>query len=138
MAHLLLLGQRLDQRHAGDGVGVDQRRARQVDHRGDLARVVDHARLVFERAEHLVPAQRGAQQQQRQQEEGAPEQAEAERRALLLQLWLQRRVAGVGELIGPRAGRPDIRHRRRQRRARGHAEGALGHDRQLVPSGTNT
>ena len=76
-AHALLLGHGLDQRHPVDGVGMDQRRAAQVDKRGNFLRGLERARLQLHGAQGLQPRNHAAQQQQAQQKKSAPEQAHA-------------------------------------------------------------
>jgi hypothetical protein len=104
-------------------------RAAEVDQRGDLLRALPIARGSYSSARKVwYQRQRAAHQQQRQQEEGAPEQASAERRALLTPA-LARGALLQRELIGPRAGRPDIRHRGGTSGPFRTCQGALGHDR---------
>ena len=67
-AHALLVGQRLDQRNAGDRVGIAQRSAAQIDQRGQLLGALDGPRFRLERAKGLQPGDDGAEQQQRQKE----------------------------------------------------------------------
>ena len=103
-AHFFLLGQRFDERDAGDGVRVDERGAREIDQRGDLPRALDGARFVLQRAKKLIPRQGAAQQHQRQQKEGAPEKAQARAGAPAL--------AARRAFLGRRSGRrqPFQRH----------------------------
>jgi hypothetical protein len=115
-AHTFLFGHGLDERHAGDGVGMDQCGAAQVHQRRDLLRRLGCARFLFEGAQGLKPCDDADNQQGAQQDEGAPEQAD------------------------PRAwqGRACATHALKlRRRGIGRAREG-GHALQEVPSGTKT
>ena len=75
-AHPLFVGQRLDQRDPGDGVGVTQRGATEVDQRRELLGILNRARLGLKCPKCLQPGKDRAEHQQRQKEKGPPKQVE--------------------------------------------------------------
>ena len=115
-AKAFFVGQRLDQRDARDRVRMHQRRAAEVDQRGELLRALQRAWLVLQRAKGLKPGHDAAHQQHGKKEKSAPEQTEA-------------------------AARPHGQRRRRgfevaRLRVEGNTRLQIGH--QALPSGTNT
>ena len=76
--HAFLIGHGLDERDAVDSVRMLQRRAAEVDHRGDLLGRLQGAGLKVQCSQRLQPRQNAADQQQGQQAEGAPEEIQAQ------------------------------------------------------------
>ena len=92
-AQAFFLGHGLEQRHAGNGVGVDQGGAAEVDLRRNLARRQHGPWLEFEGTQGLQPGQNTAQQQQRQHEKSAPKKTQfAPSQALVGRLFVWRLV----------------------------------------------
>ena len=78
--HAFLVGHGLDERDAGNRIGMHQRGAAQVHQRCDLLRGLQGAGLEFEGAQRLQPRQNTADEQQREQEKRAPEKIQAHTR----------------------------------------------------------
>ncbi len=77
-ADVFFVGQRFEQRHPSNRIGVHQGVLGQIDHRGNLVGIAQNAGFVLLGAKHLQPSQAAEQNQQGQQNEGAPKQAELE------------------------------------------------------------
>jgi len=74
-AHALVAFEILQQRPTQIGIGIEQRRACELDDRNELQRDTLRARLALDHAEALKPRGEADRDQQRDQKKGAPKQA---------------------------------------------------------------